>query len=179
MNKVLRLTALVATVAALAVPATEATAAPVNATADATAKARILKPLVLTEHRRTSISVSSSWPARGLTRRPSALIGRTCFDCDGNSGNVDCSGAHVRASYNVAGTQGQNVTIASGPVLAQQRGTDTLTLDAGSQHDGGARQFGRAGHRLLGRRLAQRSEHDRRTALHGHLRPDRRLSVSR
>jgi hypothetical protein len=47
MTKVLRLTAIAASVAALALTATEAAAAPVNATSNATAKARILKPLVL------------------------------------------------------------------------------------------------------------------------------------
>ena len=41
MNKFLRLTSLVATVAALALTASEAAAAPVSATGDATAKARI------------------------------------------------------------------------------------------------------------------------------------------
>jgi hypothetical protein len=49
------------------------------------------------------------------------------FNCDGNSGNVVCSAAHTRATYNVAGTQGQSVTIASGPV-SMTNGTDTLTL---------------------------------------------------
>src|SRR4051794_24808214 len=115
MTKVLRLTALVASVAALAVTATEAAAAPVSATADATAKARILKPLVLTGTQNFDLGIIVLAGASPYTATVS-LNKSNVFDCDGNSGNVVCSGTHVRAIYNVAGTQGQNVTIASGPV---------------------------------------------------------------
>jgi hypothetical protein len=126
MSKFLRLTALVATVASLAISATEAAAAPVTAQTDATARARILKPLVLksTANFDLGIIVLSG---SGTYTATVSLDRANTFSCDGGSGNVVCSGTHARASYNVAGTQGQSVTIASGPV-SMTNGTDTLTL---------------------------------------------------
>jgi Mat/Ecp fimbriae major subunit len=126
MTKVLRLTALAATVAALAVTATEAAAAPVSATANATARARILRPLTLTSTQNFDLGIIVLAGAGAYT----ATVGLDragTFNCDSNSGNVACSGTPVRAIYNVTGTQGQNVTIASGPV-SMTNGTDTLTL---------------------------------------------------
>jgi hypothetical protein len=126
MSKFLRLTALVATVASVALSATEAAAAPVNAQTNATAKARILKPLVLKSTANFDLGIIVLAGAGPYTATVSLDRANT-FNCDGNSGNVVCSGTHTRASYNVAGTQGQNVTIASGPV-SMTNGTDTLTL---------------------------------------------------
>jgi len=126
MTKVLRLTAMAASVAALALAATEAAAAPVNATSNATAKARILKPLVLASTANFDLGIIVLAGAGAYTATVSLDRANT-FNCDGNSGNVTCSGTHTRASYNVAGTQGQSVTIASGPV-SMTNGTDTLTL---------------------------------------------------
>ncbi len=178
MTKFLRLTSLVATAAAFALTASEAAAAPVSATSDATAKARIVKPLVLKSTQNFDLGIIVLTGAGPYTATVS-LNKLNTFNCDGNSGNVTCSGTHTRASYNVAGTQGQNVTIASGPVLLSDGValTPDLTLNSGPRHHGDARQFGRAGKRLLGRRFAQRSEHRGRRRVHGHLRPDRRLSV--
>jgi len=126
MTKVLRLTAMAASVAALALTATQAAAAPVNATSNATAKARILKPLVLASTANFDLGIIVLAGAGAYTATVSLDRANT-FNCDGNSGNVTCSGTHTRAAYNVAGTQGQNVTIASGPV-SMTNGTDTLTL---------------------------------------------------
>jgi len=126
MTKVLRLTAMAASVAALALAATEAAAAPVNATSNATAKARILKPLVLASTANFDLGIVVLAGSGAYTATVSLDRANT-FNCDGNSGNVTCSGTHTRASYNVAGTQGQSVTIASGPV-SMTNGTDTLTL---------------------------------------------------
>jgi len=126
MTKVLRLTAMAASVAALALAATEAAAAPVNATSNATAKARILKPLVLASTANFDLGIIVLAGSGSYTATVSLDRANT-FNCDGNSGNVTCSGTHTRASYNVAGTQGQSVTIASGPV-SMTNGTDTLTL---------------------------------------------------
>ena len=126
MSKVLRLTAIAASVAALALTATEAAAAPVNATSNATAKARILKPLVLASTANFDLGIVVLAGSGAYTATVSLDRANT-FNCDGNSGNVTCSGTHTRASYNVAGTQGQSVTIASGPV-SMTNGTDTLTL---------------------------------------------------
>jgi hypothetical protein len=127
MSKILRLTSLVATVAALALTATEAAAAPVNATTNATAKARILRPLVLASTQNLDLGIivlsgSGTYTATvGLDRNGT-------FNCDGNSGNVTCSGTPVRAIYNVAGTNNQNVTIASGPVTLNDGAGHNLTL---------------------------------------------------
>jgi hypothetical protein len=126
MSKVLRLTAIAASVAALALTATEAAAAPVNATSNATAKARILKPLVLASTANFDLGIVVLAGSGAYTATVSLDRANT-FNCDGNSGNVTCSGTHTRATYNVAGTQGQSVTIASGPV-SMTNGTDTLTL---------------------------------------------------
>jgi len=115
-----------ASVAALALTATQAAAAPVNATSNATAKARILKPLVLASTANFDLGIIVLAGAGAYTATVSLDRANT-FNCDGNSGNVTCSGTHTRAAYNVAGTQGQNVTIASGPV-SMTNGTDTLTL---------------------------------------------------
>ena len=115
-----------ASVAALALAATEAAAAPVNATSNATAKARILKPLVLASTANFDLGIVVLAGSGAYTATVSLDRANT-FNCDGNSGNVTCSGTHTRASYNVAGTQGQSVTIASGPV-SMTNGTDTLTL---------------------------------------------------
>jgi hypothetical protein len=126
MNKVLRLTSLVATVAALAVT-TEAAAAPVSATADATARARILRPLELTSTQNLDLgdivlSGSGAYTATVSIDRNGA------FDCDGGSGNVVCSGTQQRAMYNVRGTNQQVVTIASGPVTLNGSNGGSLTL---------------------------------------------------
>ena len=134
MTKVLRLTSLVATVAALAVTATEASAAPVNAQTNATAKARIVKPLVLKSTANFDLGIIVLTGAGPYTATVS-LNKSNVFDCDGNSGNVTCSGTHTRASYNVAGTQGQNVTIASGPVSLSDGVPLTPDLTLTPDHD--------------------------------------------
>ena len=134
MSKFLRLTALVASVASLAISVTEAAAAPVSATGDATAKARILKPLVLKSTANFDLGIIVLAGAGPYTATVS-LNKTNTFDCDGGSGNVVCSGSHVRASYNVAGTQGQNVTIASGPVLLSDGVALTPDLTLTPDHD--------------------------------------------
>ena len=134
MSKFLRLTALVATVAAVAVSATEAAAAPVNATANAAAKARILKPLVLKSTANFDLGIIVLTGAGPYTATVS-LDRNNTFDCDGGGTNVVCSGTHTRASYNVAGTQGQDVTIASGPVLLSDGVALTPDLTLTPDHD--------------------------------------------
>ena len=127
MSKFLRLTALAAT-AALAFTATEAAAAPVNATTNATAHARILRPLTLTSTQNLDLGdiVLSG------TGAFSATVGiskdGTTFNCDGGSGNVTCSGTHQVAIYNVSGTKSQPVTIAAGAVTLSDGAGNTLTL---------------------------------------------------
>ena len=87
MTKVLRLTAMAASVAALALTATQAAAAPVNATSNATAKARILKPLVLASTANFDLGIIVLAGAGAYTATVSLDRANT-FNCDGNSGNV-------------------------------------------------------------------------------------------
>jgi hypothetical protein len=128
MSKFLRLTALAATVAAVALTASEATAAPVSATTDATAKARVLRPLQLTSKQNLDLGII----VLSGTGTYSSTVGiskdGTTFNCDGNSGNVTCSGTHQAAIYNVSGTKSQPVTIAAGNVTLSDGAGHSLTL---------------------------------------------------
>lgn len=126
MSKFLRLTALAATVA-VAFTATQAAAVPVSATTDATAKARILRPLQLTSTQNLDLGTIVLRGAAPFT----ATVGidrSATFNCDSNSGNVTCSGTPTVAVYNVSGTKSQPVTIAAGNVTLSNGTGGTLTL---------------------------------------------------
>lgn len=127
MTKFLRMTALAAAVATVAFT-TEAAAAPVSATTDATAKARILRPLQLTSTQNLDLGTIILTGAAPFT----ATVGITragVFNCDGGSStNVTCSNPHQQAIYNVRGTNNQNVTIAAGNVTLNGSNGGTLTL---------------------------------------------------
>lgn len=125
MSKFVRLTAVAA--AAVAFTATQAVAAPVSATTDATAKARILRPLQLTSTQNLDLGIIVlSGPG---TYTATVGIDKTAaFNCDSNSGNVTCSGSPTVAIYNVSGTKSQPVTIAAGDVTLSDGAGDTLTL---------------------------------------------------
>ena len=126
MSKFLRLTALAAT-AALAFTATEAAAAPVNATTNATAHARILRPLTLTSTQNLDLGdivLSGAAPNTATV----GINKAGTFNCDGNSGNVTCSGTEQTAIYNVSGTKSQPVTIAAGNVTLSDGAGNNLTL---------------------------------------------------
>ena len=127
MSKFLRLTALAAS-AAVAFTATGAAAAPVSATTDATAKARILRPLTLTSSQNLDLGTIVLSGAAPFSATVGISKDGTTFDCDGNSGNVTCSGTHQAAIYNVSGTKSQPVTIAAGDVTLDDGNGDTLTL---------------------------------------------------
>lgn len=123
MNKFLRLTALAAT-AALAFTATEAAAAPVSATTDATAHARILRPLTLTSTQNLDLGdivLSGAAPFTTTVSISKAAV----FSC---GASVTCSGTHQVAIYNVSGTKSQPVVIAAGNVTLTDAAGDTLTL---------------------------------------------------
>lgn len=125
MSKFLRLTALAA--AGLAFTATQAAAAPVNATVDASAKARILRPLQLTSTQ--NLDLGTIVLAGSGTYSSTVSISKTgVFNCDGNSGNVACSGTATVAIYNVSGTKSQPVTIAAGNVTLAGSNGGSLTL---------------------------------------------------
>ncbi|HET8749759.1 MAG TPA: DUF4402 domain-containing protein [Sphingomicrobium sp.] len=124
MTKFLRLTALAAT-AAMALTATQAAAVP--ATTNATATARILRPLTLTSTQNLDLGTIVLSGAGAFT----ATVGvdrAGAFNCDGGSGNVTCSGTPVNAVYNVQGTNNQIVNIAAGPVTMTGSNGGTLTL---------------------------------------------------
>jgi hypothetical protein len=127
MSKILRMTSLAATVAAIAATATPALAAPVSATSDATAKVRILRPLQLTSTQNLDLGTIVLAGSGAFSSTVSIDRGSN-FDCDGGSGNVVCSGTHQVAVYNVSGTNNQNVTIASGPVDLDDGNGNTITL---------------------------------------------------
>ena len=108
MSKLLQMTSLAATAAALAFTATPALA--VNATSNATARARIVKPLQLTSSQNLDFGIivlsgTGTWSATVQVDENGVR------DCDGGSGNVTCSGTFQEAVYNVAGTQGQDVRV--------------------------------------------------------------------
>jgi hypothetical protein len=121
MSKFLRFTAIAVTVA-VAFGATAATAVP--ATADATAKARVLKPLTLSSKQNLdlgTIVLSGAAPF-------SATVGidrNGAFTC---GAAVTCSSTHQVAIYNVAGTKSQPVTVAAGNVTMSDGAGHTLTL---------------------------------------------------
>jgi Mat/Ecp fimbriae major subunit len=128
MNKFLRMASLGATVAALTLTATPAAAfGLVNATSNANAHVKIMKGLVLSSTRNLDLGTVVLAGGTGSWTATVAVDRSNVFDCDGNSGNVVCSGTHQNAQYNVKGTNNAMVTIASGPVT-MSNGTDNLTL---------------------------------------------------
>jgi type IV secretory pathway protease TraF len=128
MSKFLRTTAVAATIAALALTATQAAAAPVNATVDAKAHARILKPLTLTSTQDLDLGTIVLTGASPFTATVS-IDQAGVFNCDGGSStNVACSATHQDAIYHITGTNGQQVTIAAGNVTMNGSNGGTLTL---------------------------------------------------
>ena len=128
MNKLLRMTSLAATVAALTLTASEALAAPVSATSDASARARVIRPLQLTSTQNLDLGTIVLSGA-GTYSATVAIDRDGVFDCDGGSStNVTCSGTVQEAVYNVRGTNNQVLTIASGPVTLNGSNGGSLTL---------------------------------------------------
>jgi hypothetical protein len=126
MSKLLRMTSLVATVAALALTAAPAAAAPVSATADATARVRILSPLSLTSTQNFDLGdiVLSGTGPFSTTVSLSQAGSRTC-----DATVVTCSGTPSVALYTVYGTDNQSVTISAPNVtLTNANGGPNLTL---------------------------------------------------
>ncbi len=112
-----------AAVAALALTATPAFAAPVQPDKQATATARIIKPLTLVwvdDLDLGSITLVDSGPTTvGITRAG-------VFSCPGTA--VTCSGATKVAKYKITGTNNQNVTVNSGNVSMVNQADATKTL---------------------------------------------------
>lgn len=105
--KLVRLT-LAASVAALTLTATQAAAAPVGASTPATARARIVKPLILTATRNLDFGTITlgTVAAGGETVAISQAGVVSC-----GSGGLVCSGAPQSAGYGVQGTNNQVVRI--------------------------------------------------------------------
>ncbi|WP_395624022.1 DUF4402 domain-containing protein [Sphingomonas daechungensis] len=108
MTKLLRNTCLAASVAASALVATPAVAAPVGAATPATARARIVRPLLLTATRNLDFGTITlgTVAAGGETVAMNQAGVVTC-----GSGGLTCSGTPVSAAYNVQGTNNQVVVI--------------------------------------------------------------------
>jgi hypothetical protein len=112
-----------AAVAALTVGATPALAA--NATQNATATARIVKPLTLTSTQNLDLGTIT------LSESGSATVGiaqNGDFAC---GASLTCTGLHQVAKYRVTGVNNQQVTVTAGDVtmLNQADNTKTLLLD--------------------------------------------------
>jgi hypothetical protein len=125
MSKLLRMTTLAATTAALALGATPALA--VGPNQNATGTARVVKPLTLTWVRNLDLGTivlgAGSWSGAnvGITRAG-------VFSCA--NVNTTCSGATQTAQYKITGTNNQVVTINSGNVTLtnQNDGVSTLVM---------------------------------------------------
>ena len=108
MTKLLRMTVLAASVAATALTTTPAVAAPVGASTPATARARIVKPLVLRADRNLDFgTITLNTVAAGGETVSMTQAG--VVNC--GSGGLVCSGTPVSAQYNVQGTNNQTVQI--------------------------------------------------------------------
>ena len=129
MMNILRTTA---AVAALALTATPALAAPVGPDRNATATARIVKPLVLTWEQDLNLgTILLSGPGAWS----GAVVGVSQAGVPSCSNtNVTCSGAMQAARYNVAGTQGQvvNITAPNVTLVNQNDNTQTLQMTVSS-----------------------------------------------
>lgn len=113
MTKLLRMTCLAASVAATALVATPAAAAPVGATTPATARARIVKPLSLTATGVLDFGVIVI-PAAGVTAtRTVTLSNLNVRDCTTLGGGELTCGTDPTSvpTYNVQGTNGQVVRV--------------------------------------------------------------------
>jgi hypothetical protein len=116
---------------ALAITSAPANAAPVPATTNANAHARIFRPLTLTSTRDLdlgTIVLSGTGPYTDTV----GIDQLGAFSC---GANVTCSGTTQTAQYNVTGTNNQSVTITVSPTIAMVNQSVvspdlTLTVDA-------------------------------------------------
>ena len=129
MTNILRLTA---AVAALALGAAPALAAPVGPDRNATATARIVKPLVLTWEQDLDLgtillSGPGAWTGAVVGVSQAGVL--SCVNT-----NVTCSGAVQAARYNVAGTNNQvvNITAPNVTLVNQNDNSQTLLMTVSS-----------------------------------------------
>lgn len=110
-----------AAVAALTLASTPALAVP--ATQNATATARIIKPLTLTSRRNLDLG-SITLTGSGSTTVGIDRVGS--FSCP--VGNVTCSGAPQTAEYRVTGVNNQSVTVTVADVVLENQADTAITL---------------------------------------------------
>jgi len=115
-----------AAVAALALTATPALAAPVSPNRNATATARIVKPLTLTWVQDLNLGTILLSGAGTWTGAVVGVSQAGVLSCANT--NVTCSGAVQAARYNVAGTNNQLVTITAPNVTLTNANDATKTL---------------------------------------------------
>ena len=131
MNKLLRISSLAATAAALTLTATPAFAVPADQ--DARASARIIKPLVLTWVQDLDLGTIVLSGAGAWTGAVVQVDQNGNFSC--TDANVTCSGSNQEARYHLAGTNQQEVDITVSPTITLDNLTDgvsqlTMTVDA-------------------------------------------------
>lgn len=123
MTKLLKMTA---AVAAIALTATPAFAAPTNPDKNATATAKIVKPLTLTWVQDLDLGTVLLSGAGAWSGATVGVSRAGVFSC-ANS-NVTCSGTNQVAKYKVTGTNNQVVTINAGNVVMTNQNDNTKTL---------------------------------------------------
>ncbi len=122
MNKILRTTAAVAALLLSATPALAVGPSDKNATATA----RIVKPLTLTFVQDLSLGTVLLSGAGAWTGAVVSISRGGVFACTNT--NVVCSGATQVAKYNVTGTNNQTVTISAPNVTLTNQNDNTKTL---------------------------------------------------
>jgi hypothetical protein len=123
MSKFLRTSAVAATVAALAFTAAPAAAAPVTASTDANAHAKIMKPLQLVGTQDLdfgTLVISGTGTQVMHVDQTGALSGCGAV--------ITCSGTPQTAVYNVKGTPNATVTVDAGTTVTLTNANDGSTL---------------------------------------------------
>ena len=123
MTKLLKMTA---AVAAIALTATPAFAAPTNPDKNATATAKIVKPLTLTWVQDLDLGTVLLSGAGAWSGATVGVSKAGVFSC--SNSNVTCSGSTQVAKYKVTGTNNQVVTINAGNVTMTNQNDNTKTL---------------------------------------------------
>ena len=128
MKKLIGMTSLVA---ALTLAATPAHA--VNPNQQATANARIIKPLVLTWVQNLQLGTIVLSGAGAWTGATVSVSRAGAFACTNT--NVTCSGTTAEARYHIAGTNAQTINVTVSPTITLNNLTDgtsslVMTVDA-------------------------------------------------
>jgi hypothetical protein len=126
MMNILRTSAAVAALALTAAPALAAPVGPATGSRNATATARIIKPLVLTWKQDLDLGTILLSGAGVWNGAVVSIAHDGSFSCTNT--NVTCSGTPQTARYNVAGTQGQVVNITAPNVTLVNQNDNTKSL---------------------------------------------------